>query len=133
MKKGTRNFVVSLLSFLVVAFYYPGFDFGDNFGTLAIAACIFASLTLFVRPLLKLLMLPFNLLTFGVFSFVTNVIIIYAVGYLVTNFKIVSFHFSSVSFQGFSIPAYDLNVLTSALVASFLIGWIAAILHWIFH
>lgn len=133
MKKNARAFVVALLSFLVVAYYYPGFSYQSNVATLLLAAAIFAGLSLFVKPVIKLLMLPFNLLTFGVFSFLTNVIILYAVSYGVQGFKIVSFHFAAFSYQGFNIPSYDLNQLTAALVASFIIGWISALLHWVFH
>ena len=53
--------------------------------------------------------------------------------YLITDFKIHSFHFSGYAFSGFEIPAADLNQLFSALIASFFIGFISTALHWVFH
>lgn len=133
MKKHARALVISLLAFLAVAYLYPGFSYALNLLTLVMAAVVFAILTIFVKPIIKLLSLPFNLLTFGLFSFLINVIVLYGVSYLVDNFKITGFHFSGFSISGFNIPAADLNQLLSAFLASLLIGLIATILHWIFH
>lgn len=133
MKKHARAFVISLLAFIVVAYFYPGFAYNHNLMVLGLAALVFAALTVFIKPIIKLLSLPFNLLTFGLFSFLINVIILYAVTYLISDFEINSFHFAGYSLSGFTIPAWDLTQLFSALVASFIIGFISTVLHWIFH
>ena len=133
MKKYARSFVISLLAFLVVAYLYPGFSYNGQLLALGLAALVFAGLTIFVKPVIKLLSLPFNLLTFGLFSFLINVIILYGVSYFISDFKIHSFHFPGYSLSGFGIPAADLNQLFSALIASFFIGIISTALHWVFH
>ncbi len=132
MKKYARSVVTSLLAFGLVAYFYPGFSYQNNYLTLVLAGFIFALLTIFVKPILKLLSLPFNVITFGLFSFFINIIILYGVSYFIHDFKIVSFHFAGYTLSGFQIPAYDLNQLTSALVASVLIGVLSTFLHWIF-
>lgn len=132
MKKYARLLVISLISFIVVSYYYPGFSYGGETLILLLAAAIFALLNIFVKPILKLLSLPFNLLTFGFFSFVVNVIVLYGVNYAIPKFKIVGFHFTGYTYSGFTIPSYELNQLTSALLASLVIGLLASILHWIF-
>lgn len=132
MKKYARSVVTSLIAFGTIAFFYPGFSYGGNYLTLFFAASIFALLTIFVKPILKLLSLPFNLLTFGFFSFLINIVILYGVSNFVNDFKIIGFHFSGYSFSGFIIPSYDLSQLVSALVASVLIGVMSTFLHWIF-
>lgn len=133
MKKSARSFVISLLAFLVVAYFYPGFSYSNNLISLLLAALVFAALTIFVKPVIKLLSLPFNLLTFGLFSFFINVIVLYGVSYAIADFKINSFHFDGYTLSGFVIPSSDLSQLFSALLASFIIGLIATVLHWIFH
>lgn len=133
MKKNARSLVISLLAFVFVAYFYPGFSYNENWLVLGLAALVFAALTIFVKPIIKLLSLPFNLLTFGLFSFFINVIILYAVSYLISDFKINGFYFPGYALSGFNLPAAELNQLLSALVASLIIGLIATILHWIFH
>ncbi len=132
LKKHAQSFVVSLIAFLAVAFFYPGFSYNENFAVLGLAALAFAVLTVFIKPIIKLLSLPFNLLTFGLFSFLINVIVLYGVSYLVADFRINSFYFPGYNLSGFIVPAADLNQLLSALVASLLIGVISTVLHWIF-
>ena len=132
MKKYARLLAISLVAFIVVSYYYPGFSYGGETLILFFAAAVFALLNIFVKPTLKLLSLPFNLLTFGFFSFVVNVIVLYCVSYAIRSFRIVGFHFTGYTFSGFTIPAYDLNQLASALLASLVIGLLATILHWIF-
>ncbi len=132
MKKYARSIVTSLLAFGLVAYFYPGFSYHNNYYTLLLAGGIFALLTIFVKPILKLLSLPFNLITFGLFSFFINIIILYSISYFVHDFKIVGFHFPGLTLSGFFLPAYDLNQLVSALVASVIIGMFSTFLHWIF-
>lgn len=132
MKKVFRSIVVALIAFVAVAYFYPGFNYSGDLKTLFLAAVIFAVLNLFVKPAIKIVMLPFNLLTFGFFSFVINVIILYAVSFFIHSFKVVAFHFGGVSISGFNLPALELNVFFSALVSSFIIGGAITILQWVF-
>ncbi len=132
MKKYARSIVTSLLAFGLVAYFYPGFSYNNNYYTLLFSGAIFALLTIFVKPILKILSLPFNLITFGFFSFFINIIILYGISYFVHDFKIVGFHFSGYNLSGFLLPAYDLTQLISALVASVIIGIFSTFLHWIF-
>lgn len=132
MKKHARSLVISFLAFMAVAYFYPGFSYNGNVLVVFLAAGVFALLTIFVKPVIKLLSLPFNLLTFGLFSFLINVIILYGVSYAISDFKINGFYFPGYSLSGFNVPAADLNQLFSALLASLIIGLLSTILHWIF-
>lgn len=133
MKKYARSFIISLIAFLAVAYIYPGFAYNHDYKILLLAASVFAFLTIFIKPVLKMLSLPFNLLTFGLFSFIINAIVLYGVSYAVPYFKIISFHFAGANISGFNLPSADLNRLISALVASFVIGFIATVMQWVFH
>lgn len=133
MKKFARSFIISLLSFMIVAYIYPGFNFNHDLKVLLLAAGVFAFLSVFIKPFLKMLSLPFNLLTFGLFSFFINVIVLYGVAYFINSFRIVSYNFPGGNFSGFNIPAVSLNQLMSALVASLIIGLISTVMHWVFH
>ncbi len=132
MKKYARSIVISLISFGAVGYFYPGFNYHSNYLTLLLAAGIFALLTIFVKPILKVLSLPFNLLTFGLFSFLINVIILYGVSFFLTDFSIQGYHFAGASLSGFNLPAANISQLFSALFASLLIGVLSTLLHWIF-
>ncbi len=131
MKKKLRNALFASLSFLILSYIYPGFSF-DTSQTILFASGVFAFFYLFIRPILKLLSLPFNLLTFGLFSLVINVLIIFLISYLIPGFDIISFSFGGLGIFGFSLPATQISSLFSALIASSALSVISSIVFWIF-
>ena len=131
MKKKLRSVLFAALSFLAIAYFYPGFKF-DNPKVMVLAAVGFSVIYLFVRPILKIFSLPLNLITFGLFSLLINVILLYLLSSLVPGFKIVPFQFSGAEIAGFSLPAFYLNVFISAFVASVSLSFLNSVLFWIF-
>jgi len=131
MKKKLRSVLFAALSFLVLAYFYPGFKF-DNPKVMILAAVVFSFFYLFVRPILKIFSLPLNLITFGLFSLLINVILLYLLSSVVAGFKIVPFHFSGAEIAGFSLPSLYLNAFISAFVASIALSSLNSVLFWIF-
>lgn len=131
MKKRLRSALFASLSFLILSYIYPGFSF-ESSETIIYATAVFAFFYLFVRPILKLLSLPFNLLTFGLFSLVVNVLIIFVISYFIPGFDIISFAFEELSIFGLSLPMMDISTLFSAILASTALSLISSIVFWIF-
>ena len=126
-----RNAALASISFLVLAYFYPGFTFvGAN--DRVVAALIFAAFYLFLRPALKLLSIPLNLATFGLFSLIINVLLLYLLTFVVNGFEIIPFNFIGASFAGFNIPAVYLSSFFSAAVAAIAVSFFSSILFWIF-
>src|SRR5438046_2700886 len=67
----------------------------------------------FVRPVIRLLTLPLNCLTFGLFSFVINAALFWAVGYFTGAYRIGGF----ISALAGSILMGIINGLASNLIA----------------
>ena len=84
-------------------------------------------------PILKILFLPLNLLTLGFFAWITNVLALYALTTIVSDFKLVPYTFPGYNYSGFNLPPYDLSPFFVAIVASFLIGAITHFLQWLSH
>lgn len=84
----------------------------DDLQTGVIVVFIMALLNIFVKPILKVLSFPINVLTLGLFSLVISVFLVYATAYLVTGFHV----------EGF-LPALIFSVLlsiTTAIVDGFI-------------
>ena len=63
----------------------------DGFATAVIVAAVLGLLNLFVKPILVILSLPATVLTFGLFLFIINGLIIFLCSRLVDGFRINSF------------------------------------------
>ena len=76
----------------------------DNFYIALVVAVLWGIITLVVRPILKLLTLPINLITFGLFSFVLNALLFWFLASFVQGFEVAGF-----------IPALIGSVILSAV------------------
>jgi putative membrane protein len=84
-----KTLIIAVNAFLL-AYLLPGIDISDFF-TAIIVAFVLAILDALVKPLLILLTLPATILTFGLFLFVINAIIILFDAYIVHGFNVKSF------------------------------------------
>lgn len=90
-------------------------------------------INLILVPLLRILLLPLNLLTLGIFAWITNVLALYALTTAVGDFRLTAYTFAGFTSSGFTIPSYELSPFLVAIVASFLIGTITHFLQWLSH
>jgi len=60
----------------------------DDFTTAVIAAVVFGLVNALVKPILKVITLPLTIITFGLFAFVLNIVLFWAVAWIVPGFDI---------------------------------------------
>jgi putative membrane protein len=80
----------------------------DGIITLAVAAAVIGLINTFIRPLIILLTLPINVISFGLFTLVINGVIFLITGALVKGFEVTSFWgavFGSLLFSLISVVA----------------------------
>lgn len=131
MKRLLRYFLINLASLFLTTRLVPGLMIDGGFRTLAYAALVFMMINFLIVPVLKLMFLPLNLLTLGIFSWIINVLALYLLTTIVPQIKLVPFFFPGYNLSGFSIPAMELNVLYVAILASFVIGFTSHIFQWL--
>lgn len=98
---------------------------------LALAALAFMIADIILIPLLKVLFLPLNLLTLGIFAWITNVLALYALVSVLPELELLPYHFPGIDLAGFTIPPIEMPTFMVAVVASFIIGSIIHILNWL--
>lgn len=131
MKKFLYHFAINALALYLIIHLIPGITLVDGLKPLLIASLVLTLLNKLARPILKLLLLPFNLVTLGLFSWLVNVITLYLLQLLVPALKISGFHFTGFSYQGFTLPPMDLNIIYTFILASFALSLITALLRWL--
>ena len=83
------------------------------------------------RPILKILWLPINIITLGLFSWVLSIIVIVLVVSFVPGFQIEPAHFSSFQIGNFLIPEIHLKMFWTYFFFSFLLAWTVNLLGWL--
>lgn len=131
MKALLRNFLINLSALWITAKILPGLDFEGGVKILLIGAGVFMVVNWLIVPLIRLMFLPLNLLTLGIFGWAVNVVGLYLLTVIVPEFKLIPFSFPGANLSGMTLPAMDLNLLQVAIVASLMIGLISHFMHWL--
>lgn len=133
MRTLLRYFLINLVSLYAATRILPGLTYTGGFKGLAIGAVVFMLINWILVPLLKILFLPLNLLTVGIFAWLINVLALYALTTIVSDFQLLPYNFAGFSSSIVSIPAMELSSFWVAVVASFIIGVISHFLQWLVH
>lgn len=131
MKSFFRNILFNSFSIYIISQILPGVKVSGGFFTYIFGGFALTLLFILLRPVLKLLTLPLNIITLGMFSFLTNVIIFYLLTVLVIGISITAFTFPGYAYAGFIIPAIYFNSLFAFILVSFLQSVIVSFLSWL--
>lgn len=71
-----QRLIVNTLTFVSLAVIFPNMIFVKSIWMAVVAAFVLSILNMLVKPVLTILSLPFTLLTFGLFSFIVNAVIL---------------------------------------------------------
>lgn len=133
MKTLLRYFLINLVSLYVTTRYLPGLTYTGGIKSLIIGAIAFMLINFILVPLLKILFLPLNLLTLGLFAWIINVLALYALTTVVSEFQLLPYSFSGAAVLGVTLPAMELTTFWVAILASFMISTITHFLQWLAH
>ena len=82
--------IVSALAVIVTSYLLPGITV-DSVWTAIIVAAVLAFLNSIVKPIMIILTIPVTVITFGLFFFVINALMILLADYIVDGFEVRSF------------------------------------------
>lgn len=106
------KWLVSALAFLALPYVVSGITV-SSFGTALILALLWGLVGITIKPILLLLTLPFNLLTFGIFTFILNGFLLWLLGGIVKGFEV----------HGFWV----------AVLGALILSVVSALAHWALH
>ena len=131
MKSLIKIYLIATLSLFFVSKFFSGIVLEKGLVSLALAGLGLAAVSLLIKPLINLLLLPLNLVTFGLFRWVSSAIALYLVTLVVPGFKISGFHFAGLTTHWLDIPAFGLPGILAFVGFSFALSIISSFLHWL--
>ncbi len=131
MKGILRSFLVHLIILWAIATYIGGILYGGQFQTLAMGALALTAVDTLIKPLVNLLLLPFNLVTLGTFRWISSVFTLYISTLLVPGFSVVAFKYPGLVSNWFIIPPIDLSLFGAYVAISILISICVSLVFWI--
>lgn len=130
MKTILRSLFLNGIVLYLAAAIYPGLVYDGKLVSLVFASVAITLLNTIVKPLIKLLLLPINLLTMGIFGWVSHVLTLFVLTLLVEGFSISSFTFTGFNYNGFVVPRMEFGMLMSYIIASIVLSMVAQGVSW---
>lgn len=107
----------------------PGIVVRGGWQGMLFSALVLSLLMLIVQPILKILFIPINIMTFGLLSWAVNVIVVYILTFLVPGVVISAWDFPGFSSYGFTIPPFYVSYVISLTFVTIILTAMTNILH----
>jgi putative membrane protein len=131
VKSILRKIIFYSVALFLVAQLFEGVQVKGGLITYVLGGIVLSALFLIVKPILSIITIPLNIITLGLFSFVTNAIILYLLTIFISNISIAAFTYHGLSFLGFVIPGFSVNGLFAFIIVSVLVSLIVGFLKWL--
>lgn len=131
MKGILKRTVFNAISLFILSQVISGVKISGGIQTLLFAGFVLSLLFILLKPILNIFSLPLNVVTLGLFSFITNAVLLYLLTVFVPNIIISSFTFNGFSFSGFIIPKIQFNTVYAFIVSAALLSLIINFFNWL--
>src|ERR1700735_3272851 len=91
------TWLFNTVALFVATWLLSGLSYGSDWWALLIAGLVFTIVNFFVKPVLAILSIPFIIVTFGIFYFLINVLMLYLTHWIVPQFTIASFWWAGLA------------------------------------
>jgi len=132
-----RNFLIRILatsaSLFITGYFIAGFQIDNTWQAYLVAAVVFIIFNAIASPIIKLLLLPINLLTLGLFRWLANVLVLYLFDALYTGLTITAYHFAGYSSNLLALPPMQISLFWTLVLSSFMISLSFSLISTLFH
>ena len=124
-----------LLTFCLISHQqiWGNLDFSSTPSTLIKTAAILAIFETIIKPILKILLLPINILTLGSLRLIIGTLGLYLAVFFLDDFSLLNISTTASSWQGLAIPSFHFSgffaYLVSALTINLILGFFSLILY----
>lgn len=127
-----RSIAINLACIFITANILSGVvSYVGGYKTLLVAAVAISIVNLLIKPVINLLLLPINLVTLGLFRWVSNLVTLYIVTWLVPNLQIHPFVFSGINVKYIIIPTIKFSAFGAFLVTTITLTLVFHFIYWL--
>lgn len=131
MKRIFRHFIIDTYCLYLASLIGSGMNFGKGTETLILSGVAITIVSLLAKPIINILLLPINLVTFGLFRWVASSVILYLTSLIVPAFKILFFDFSGFSSKWIDIPNIHFEGIMAYIAFSFILSFLTSFIYWL--
>jgi putative membrane protein len=130
VKKPLKDFFAIVVSLWLLIEFVDGVKISGDLKTFLIAAAGLYLLLFLVKPIVKLVLLPLNILTLHLLGLVLNIGFLFVLTKLVPQFSVSPFNFQGYTYQGFTVPAVEIGKVFVFIISGLVITLVSSLLRW---
>ncbi|PIV08884.1 hypothetical protein COS52_00410 [Candidatus Roizmanbacteria bacterium CG03_land_8_20_14_0_80_39_12] len=119
MKHIFRIFIFSFFAMFITSYWNRGFQLPATSFEFVKTALALTILYVLIRPLMKIIFLPLNIITFGLFSFFLYVFMLHILASSYDLFSIHPWQFEGLSLFVVTVPKTNISDLSNLVLSSF--------------
>lgn len=131
IRRAIKYFLINSVTLYLLSLAFSGMVFEKGTTTIILAGVALTVASLVIKPIINVLLLPINLITFGLFRWVSYAITFYIITLIVPGFKIIGFAFAGYSSYWLSIPPVNFQGILAVIAFSFIISITSSVLDWL--
>lgn len=126
IKKIARSIVSNAVALVLTSLLIPSFIVQFDTNTIAMGATILMLVTFFVKPLIKAISFPINVVTLGFFELLINTVLLYLVIFLVQGIDVTSgvLNFGYFGFIIQEIKLSGFGAIFASSISISIINWL---------
>ncbi len=118
MKSILRQFLAVILALFITSQIFSGLIIKGGFPGFLYAVVLLTIGLVIVKPILNVITLPLSIVTLGLFSALSILLILFVITKIDPNFTITSFTFKGFTLLSYTIPSFKANFLLSYVLIS---------------
>jgi len=132
MRKIIINILATAASFYAAQYFLLGFHIDSTWQAYLTTSLVFVIFNFFISPIIKLLLLPINLLTLGLFRWLTSVLVLYLFDLVYDGIRISSYHFPGYTSSLISLQAGYLGLFWVLILSSLVMSMTYSLISMLF-
>lgn len=131
LQKILKSFLTTAVTLYLLNLVIPGLSLAPGLKNLFLVTLALFLLQKLVKPLIKILLLPLNIVTLGVFRWLTTIIVLYLLDFLLTEIDIHGFGLREISGIGYLLPDIVVGTFIATILIALLLTLIRRLLSWL--
>lgn len=126
-----KHFVINIVVLYLVTQWFSGLSIANGWQGLIIAGIGLTLVNFLARPVINLLLLPINLITFGFFKWVSAALTLYLTTLVVPGFSVAGFYFGGLASPWIDLPTINFSGFLAFIAFSFVLSVLTSLIHWV--
>ncbi|MBI2010092.1 MAG: phage holin family protein [Candidatus Chisholmbacteria bacterium] len=130
-QKLLKSLLATTVSLYGLSLVIPGLILAPGLQNLLLVSAVLYLLNRLIRPIIKIFLLPLNIVTFGLSRWLTTIAVLYLLDFLLTEIDIQGFALRQVKGVGYLLPDIVVGTFIATILIALLLTLVKRLLSWL--